>query len=134
MWYEYRQALKDLDQAQKDLKEILDLQEEAFQITQPKSMGTNEGRSTSYSDKPAEYMVRLEALNIKERLAVTREALQAKKERVEVLLMLLKGSDLMEDRVYYLRFIEHRHASDIASMLHYTQSYVYKTLKKFEKT
>ena len=32
MWYEYRKAIEELDQAQKDLKEILDLQEEVFQM------------------------------------------------------------------------------------------------------
>lgn len=135
MWYEYRNAMAELDQAQKDLKEILDLQEEAFQMTQPKSlqMDGEGGRSNAYSDRSGDYMVRLEALNIEERLRVLREALAAKRERVDALLVLLKASILVEDRIYYLRYIDHRHASDIASILHYSQSYVYKTLKKFEK-
>lgn len=135
MWYEYRNAIAELDQAQRDLKEILDLQEEAFQMTQPKSlqMDGEGGRSNAYSDRSGDYMVRLEALNIEERLRVLREALAAKRERVDALLVLLKASILVEDRIYYLRYIDHRHASDIASILHYSQSYVYKTLKKFEK-
>lgn len=135
MWYEYRNALIELDQAQKDLKEILDLQAEAFQMTQPKSLQMDgEGtRSNSYSDRSGDYMVRLEALNIEERLKVLREALAAKRERVEAVQKLLAVSGLIEDRIYYLRYIDHRHASDIASILHYSQSYVYKTLKKFEK-
>lgn len=134
MWYEYRNAMAELDQAQKDLKEILDLQEEAFQMTQPKSlqMDGEGGRSNAYSDRSGDYMVRLEALNIEERLRVLREALAAKRERVDALAVLLKASILVEDRIYYLRYIDHRHASDIASILHYSQSYVYRVLKKFE--
>lgn len=135
MWYEYRTALNDLDQAQKDLKELLDLQEEAWQVTQPKSLPTDkDGGRGGYSDKPGDYMVRIEALHLSERLAVAREALAAKKERVEAVLMLLKVSGLVEDRIFYLRYIDHRQPADIASMLHYSQSYVYKTLKKIEKT
>lgn len=134
MWYEYRNAMAELDQAQKDLKDILDLQEEAFQMTQPKSlqMDGEGGRSNAYSDRSGDYMVRLEALNIEERLRVLREALAAKRERVDALQVLLKASILVEDRIYYLRYIDHRHASDIASILHYSQSYVYRVLKKFE--
>ena len=77
-------------------------------------------------------MIRIEALNIEERLRVLREALAAKRERVDALQVLLKASILVEDRIYYLRYIDHRHASDIASILHYSQSYVYRVLKKFE--
>lgn len=133
MWYEYRKAIEDLDQAQKDLKEVLDLQEEAFQMTQPKSVQTDkDGGSGVYMDKTAEYMERVEKMALRERLQTAREALAAKRERVEAVMILLKTSNLLEDRIYYLRYIDHRPAQDIASILHYSQSYVYKTLKKFE--
>lgn len=135
MWYEYRKALMELDQAQKDLKEVLDLQEEAFQMTQPKSMSTDTdgGRSTMYSDRAGDYLVRLERLNIEERLKVLREALAAKRERVEAVQKLLAVSGLLEDRIFYLRYIEHIPPQDIASKMHYSQSYVYRVLKKFEE-
>lgn len=133
MWYEYRQALKALDQAQKDLKELVDLQEEIFSTTQPKSVTMDKEGRGGYSDRSADYLVKMEAVHLRERLMVAREALAAQKERVEAVLVLLKASGLIEDRVFYLRYIEHRPANDIASILHYTQSYVYKTLKKFEK-
>lgn len=135
MWYEYRKAIEELDQAQKDLKEILDLQEEAFQMTQPKSVQTDrDGGSAVYVDKTAEYLERVEKMALRERLQTAREALAAKRERVEAVTILLKASGLLDDRIYYLRYIEHRPAQDIASILHYTQSYVYKTLKKFENS
>lgn len=133
MWYEYRKAIEDLDQAQKDLKEILDLQEEAFQMTQPKSVQLDkDGGSGVYMDKTAEYMERVEKMALRERLQTAREALAAKRERVEAVMILLKTSNLLEDRIYYLRYIDHRPAQDIASILHYSQSYVYRVLKKFE--
>ena len=135
MWYEYRKAIEDLDQAQKDLKEVLDLQEECFQMTQPKSVQTDrDGGSAVYMDKTAEYLERVERMALRERLQTAREALAAKRERVEAVTILLKASDLLDDRIFYLRYLEHRPAQDIASILHYTQSYVYKTLKKFENT
>lgn len=133
MWYEYRQALKALDQAQKDLKELVDLQEEIFSTTQPKSVPMDKEGRGGYSDRSADYLVKMEAVHLRERLMVAREALAAQKERVEAVLVLLKASGLIEDRVFYLRYIEHRPAQDIASILHYSQSYVYKTLKKFEE-
>lgn len=134
MWYEYRKAIEELDQAQKDLKEILDLQEEAFQMTQPKSVQTDrDGGSAVYIDKTAEYLERVEKMALRERLQTAREALAAKRERVEAVTILLKASDLLDDRIFYLRYIEHTPPQDIASKMHYSQSYVYRMLKKFEE-
>lgn len=134
MWYEYRKAIEELDQAQKDLKEILDLQEEAFQMTQPKSVQTDrDGGSAVYVDKTAEYLERVEKMALRERLQTAREALAAKRERVEAVTILLKASDLLDDRIFYLRYIEHTPPQDIASKMHYSQSYVYRMLKKFEE-
>ena len=134
MWYEYRKAIEELDQAQKDLKEILDLQEEAFQMTQPKSVQTDrDGGSAMYIDKTAEYLERVEKMALRERLQTAREALAAKRERVDAVTILLKASDLLDDRIFYLRYIEHTPPQDIASKMHYSQSYVYRMLKKFEE-
>lgn len=134
MWYEYRKAIEELDQAQKDLKEVLDLQEECFQMTQPKSVQTDrDGGSAVYIDKTAEYLERVEKMALRERLQTAREALAAKRERVEAVTILLKASDLLDDRIFYLRYIEHTPPQDIASKMHYSQSYVYRMLKKFEE-
>ena len=103
MWYEYRKAIQDLDQAQKDLKEVLDLQEECFQMTQPKSVQTDrDGGSAVYMDKTAEYLERVEKMALRERLQTAREALAAKRERVEAVTILLKASDLLDDRIPFL--------------------------------
>ena len=135
----YRQHIEDkteLIETMKLYSEILDEKRELFQRTQPSSVDMDHVGKTQRSGTGAvdSYLIQSERRNIDERLKEAREIVEAAKKRLEDDELLLGMSMETIDQVYFMRYVERRGVSDIAARLHYSQSYVFKTLKQIEKS
>lgn len=133
----YKQHIRhkrELRQAMTDYSDAIDEKMELFQRTQPSSPGTREGSSSRVSgtDKIDSYLIQMERKQIDERLKDAREIVEAMKERLKNDEALLEMSLDTRDRVYFRRFIQRRPVPDVASIEHYSQSYVFKIVKEIE--
>lgn len=132
----YKRHKEELVQACKDYSDTLDEQRELFQMTQPSSVQTDReaggGKRGSGTDRVDRYLIEAEKRSLPERLKSSREIIAGMKERLADDEDLLRMSGELYDRVYYMRFLEHRSVPDIASRIHASQSYVFRIIKEIK--
>lgn len=133
---EFIRHKKELIQAMQDYSATLDEKMEIFQRTQPGAVRFDKvgggGTQTSGTEAVDLYLVEMERRQINERLQNSREIIQGMKERLLDDETVLRMSIETDDRIYLLRFIEKKSVPDIASVLHYSQSYIFRTIKRIE--
>lgn len=126
---------KELYEALKHHSELVDEMVELFQKTQPSSLDMEkEGRTQGNpTDKMDSYIIKKENLQLDARVAASRDICNEMIQRLDNDERVLRMSMEQADRIYVLRYIDKISPADIASKLHYGQSYVYRMLREIEK-
>lgn len=138
IYRDYIRHKADLVQALKDYSDALDEKAELFQRTQPSSVsfdriGTT-GTRGSGTDQIDEYLIQTQRRQLDERLRDARDIVELMKERLANDETMLSMSEDAVDRVFLVRYVKNRSAADTASILHYSQSYVFKLCREIEKS
>lgn len=136
VYQSHKRHKRELNKAILDYSEVLEKKMELFAKTQPSSVPLGkEGKSSpgSGTDTIDAYLIACEETGIDARLKASRELINHMKERLKDDEDLLRMSAEVVDRVYILYVMERRSVPDIASLLHYTQSNVYKYVREIEK-
>lgn len=132
----HKQHRKELLNAIQEFSNDLERKKALFYRTQPSSVHLDKdgGKTSSGSgtDTVDRYLIELEQSGIDARLKASRELINQMTERIKDDETLLRMSTEMIDQVYWLTYIEHRSVPDVASKLHYSQSYIYRTLKEID--
>lgn len=137
IYKDYQRHKADLIQALKDYSNLLDEKAELFQRTQPSAVTLDRvgsgGTMVSGTDQVDAYLIQSERKQLDERLKDARDIVNGMKERLDNDELLLSLSPDRIDHVYLYRYVKGRSASDTASILHYSQSYVFKMCREIEK-
>lgn len=138
IYKDYIRHKADLVQALKDYSDALDEKAELFQRTQPSSMSFDRigsaGTRGNGTDQIDEYLIQTQRRQLDERIRDARDIVELMMERLENDETMLKMSDDAADHVFLLRYVKNRSAADTASILHYSQSYVFKLCREIEKS
>ena len=132
----YIRHKRELFEALKEHSKIVDEKVELFQRTQPSSVDMGKvGRGTSTgTDKVDSYLIKNEERQVDARLKASKEICEEMIRRLDYDEKMVRMSSEAADRVYALRFLDRLSIGDIASRLHYDQSYIYKIVKKIEQS
>lgn len=132
----HKQHRKELLNAIQEYSNDLERKKALFYRTQPSSVPldkdggkTSPGSGTDTVDR---YLIELEQSGIDARLKASRELINQMNERIRDDELLLRMSIETVDQVYCMVYIEHRSVPDVASRLHFSQSYVYRMLKEID--
>lgn len=122
-------------EAQERVNEILDEKTILFQKTQPKSSVMDMERVSGGSpvNKTEEYVIEMELRHINERLAEAKSILADRKEMLRQKEEELRQSKVKDDVVYVCKWLDDMKASEIASMISYSEPQVYRIIKKIQK-
>lgn len=126
---------EEFKRAVREASEIVDEMVELFQRTQPSSMSmeTVGGTRREGTDKIDQYLIEKERKQIDARLKAAREICDELRRRLDDDERCLQLSQELTDRVYYCQRVQKMGVPEIASRLHYTQSYVYAVIREIEK-
>ena len=134
IYKQHKQHLRELSQAIAEYNDALDRKFVLFQATQPSSVPVDKegGKKTpgSGTDIYDAYLIELERSGIDARLRASRDLINQMQDRLKDDEILLSMSQDLNDQVYYMNYIERRTVQDIATRLHYSQSYIYRALKE----
>lgn len=132
----HKQHKEELQAAMREYSDALERKRTLFYKTQPSSVPFDKdgGKSTpgSGTDTVDRYLIDLEQSGIDARLRASRELINQMNERIKDDELLLEMSIESKDQVYRMVYIEHRSVPDVASRLHFSQSYVYRILKEID--
>ena len=121
--------------AQQKLDEVLSEKEEIFAKTQPKSIPFDKEKVDGGSAPNAfdEYLVEMERKRINERIAEAKFILEDRRELFKTAEEMLTDSKDIDDIIYRLKYIERKNNRQIAKMVHYSESQVYRILSNIAK-
>lgn len=132
----HKQHRKELQNAINLWAENMEQKQALFYRTQPSSVPFDKdgGKTTpgSGTDTVDRYLIDLEQSGIDARLRACRDLIKQMSEMIKDDELLLEMSIESKDQVYRMVYIEHRSVPDVASRLHFSQSYVYRILKEIE--
>ena len=132
IYREYEAVQRSYQSAQQKLKEILDEQENLFEITQPTGINTEQEKVSGGDAKNAfdAYLVLKEQHCIDERLEEVKGLLAERADLLRRKEEELRASKRIEDRIYCKRFLNGERVSWIAVDVGYSESQVYRILAK----
>ena len=136
MYYlDYEIQKRKYSEAQQKLDDILMEREEIFDRTQPKSIPFDKEKVDGGSQKNAfdEYLVELERKRINERIAEAKNMLDDRKELFQTVEKMLMESKDQDDIIYRMKYIECKNNRQIAKIIHYSESQIYRILKNISK-
>lgn len=128
----YEQAKRKYQDALKSYEDILDEKEALFNRTQPRSMQydaerVDGGTSVNSFD---EYLIKKEERQIDERLSEAERLLHQRNQLLQIAKVRLYTSQSVEDKIYIQRIIEKKQIYKVSSKVGYSQSQVFRILKK----
>ena len=114
---------------------ILSEKEEMFTRTQPKAI-TYDGDKVDVShsgDALERYMEDLERSRISERLKAVKSILSDRGDLLRLKEEELRQSKTLNDKIYRMRYLEHRKIQNIAKVIGYSESQVYRLLQSIDE-
>lgn len=115
---------------QKKYDEILNEQEELFTRTQPKAVQFKEpsGGSSCNVNALDNYLIEKDRRQIDKRLAEIKSLMSARKELLQIKERELRSSCDCHDKIFRMKYIDHRTIRQIARNTGYSDSQVYRIL------
>ena len=131
----YEQAKRRYSDAMKNYLSILDEKEELFNRTQPRSVQYDAERVEGGTPVNSfdEYLIKKEERQIDERLAEAERLLHQRDQLLQIAEVRLKASQSVEDKIYIQRIIEKKQIYKISSKVGYSQSQVFRILKRIKE-
>lgn len=134
VYQQHKEHRRELREAVDDYSDALRKKQVLFQRTQPSSVPFDRdgGKTTpgSGTDTIDAYLIECEESGVDARLSAAKELIDYLTEQLQYDELLLYHSNEVIDHVYYMAYIERATVPDIASRLHYSQSYVYRLIKE----
>ena len=129
-YIDYERAKWRLSQMRKIYDGILTEQEELFQRTQPKGLSADKDKvsGSGDSDPFVNYISVKERLKIDERMEVAHWLLERRTELLKEQEKELRLSKDIKDRIYVMRFMDHRKVWQIAKATNYSKQHTYKLI------
>ena len=126
-WVEYMQAVDDV-------KAVIDEYILVFQKTQPKAQVYGDKVQSMPTNKIEEYVIEMENRHIRERIADAQQALQVKKELLDMTEQDLRKSKDVHDVIYVCRYIDKLKPKELYKRLDfmgisYSRSAMYRAIK-----
>lgn len=116
---------------QKKYDEILREKEYLFSKTQPKAVRIDKGIiATTPINVFDEYLIEKEKRKIDQRLKEIKAIIEDRAKLLKLKEIELRHSKNIWDRIYTMRYLDNLHIQKIALILNYSQSQVYRKLKK----
>ena len=127
LYIDYIKAQNDYLAAWDTYAEVLKEKEALFDRTQPKGIDYQKDKVQGGGNTNAfdEYILAKERAGIDERLEEAKKIADARWVLMESIQQALRSSMDIEDRVFCLRFMEHRRVKEVAKMLSYSESHVW---------
>lgn len=123
--YEERRVLTE--RSREEVSRILSEKEELFRQTQPKGVAYDKDRVSGGlgSNAMETYVIALERAEIPKRLEEAKAILAEREALLRNTEAVLRASMDTYDRVYVLRYLEHKSVNRIAADLMYSESHIY---------
>lgn len=135
VYLEYEDFKSKYLETQKKYDAILREKEDLFQRTQPKSANMTEDRVSGGSASNAfeQYVIAKDKKQIDERLAEARGILEDREKLLSMKLVELRQSNLIEDKIYRMRFVDRLRVWKIARLVNYSEMQVYRILSSIQE-
>lgn len=138
MYLEHNKRWNEYQQAQQDLKEVLDEYEVVFQRTQPK-VKYGEHTSGSSVNKTEEYVIEVERRNLKRRIEDAKAIAETKKYLLDLAERDLRKSKDLYDLVYTMRWVDGQKVRYIQRKLDFigigcSRGHIYEVIKRIKLT
>lgn len=132
IYLEYEEFRLKYLSAQRKYDEVLTEKEDLFDRTQPQGVSFDKERVGGTADNNSfdEYLIQLERKQIDERLEEIRNIMDKRWELLLDKYDELKASTEIMDRLYVLRFIEHQRMQNIAKVIPYSESHIYRLMNQ----
>lgn len=134
VYIDYVILQQSYNESLKRLKELLDKKEEVFTRTLPNAIRydiTKVLHSVNTNSALDDYVMDIEAIEQKIRQA--RVIVYERKEMLDLKEEELRASKDTNDRIFVMRYLDHRKVTEIARKLNYVQETIYKRLNKIDK-
>ena len=131
LYLEYEDLKRQYKETQRQYNDILNEKEKLFQITQPQAVNTEKEKVMGGSPKNNfdQYLIHKEQQRIDERLAEVKALLMDREQLLKLKREELRQSQVPEDMVYRLRYIDRMRIEKIAKMIHYSEAQIYRILR-----
>ena len=135
IYLDYEQFKDRYLETQKKYDEILAEKEELFAMTQPKAIRFDKERVSGGDPVNSfeQYVIRKEKQRIDERLLEAKSLLDDRERLLKLKEKQLRESKDISDKVFLLRFIEHKRVYLVAKMVNYSEPQVYRILDGIRK-
>lgn len=134
IYIDYVILQQSYNESLKRLKKLLDKKEEVFTRTLPNAIRydiTKVLHSVNTNSALDDYVMDIEAIEQKIRQA--RVIVYERKEMLDLKEEELRASKDTNDRIFVMRYLDHRKVTEIARKLNYVQETIYKRLNKIDK-
>ena len=134
VYKEYIKMKEAVRLIQEEYQSILDEEEELFLMTQPKGVRYDKEKVSGSHDGNAfeTFLIKKQERNIEERLFEVKWILAERKELLAEKERELRASQAIEDKVYVMRFIEHRRITKIERALHYSRAQIFRIISQIK--
>lgn len=136
VYVDYEYLKQKYHDAQKEFDKILQEKEELFAKTQPHSAKWDKegdsGLGSCYNPFD-EYLIAKDKKRIDDRLFEIKNILEDRGILLKAKEQELRCSKNNIDQIYRMRFLEQMHITKIALIIHYSESQVYRILKKIKR-
>ena len=135
LFLEYEDFKNKCLETQKMYDAILAEKEELFQRTQPQAVNAEKEKVVGGGGNNAFdiYIMEKDRKQIDERLAEVKSLLDDRKQLMALKYQELRASKDVKDKVYRLRFIEHKRVYLIAKYVNYSEAHVYRIIDFIQK-
>ena len=131
--YKLCQEKKNLEEK---LLQLVSLKANLYNLTQPKSPIYDDVKilDKNIRDKFGDYIDTLESMNVNERIELLNGTIENCKKLIKNKEDDLKNSFNLEDKVYFLKFVQNKNNNEIMKDLCYQRTVVYNIVKKIKDT
>lgn len=135
LYLDYESFKDKYFETQRKYNEILSEKEELFARTQPKSQNYETERVSGGSPVNSfdEYLLKKEQKQIDERLKEVKSLLDDRGHLLKLKEQEIRASKDMYDKIYRLKFLDHRNVSHIATNTGYSKAQVYRIINSITK-
>lgn len=137
IWPQYERHKQELMQAQEDYNEVINMRAELFQRTQPSAVKMDQevssGSLISGTDKTDSYLIRMEQLQLEERIKGSEQIVTGLLKRQELDRQMLRLSTEDEDIIYYHRYIHKKTRQAIAKITGFSDTKIKRISKKISE-
>ena len=131
---EYERQKQLYRRAQARYEAVLRESESLFEQTQPRGINYADDRvrSSGCFDQIDRYLSEMDKKRVDVRLRSAKHILRERETALELKRRELRASTELHDQIYVMRYIEHRKIYQIAMRTNYSESQIYRILKKIK--